>query len=54
MANIFQHPQKSIPMDAPAEIHRVPFDKSDMGARKSHISGIAPKNDNSINHVKSK
>ena len=50
-ANIWQHPQKSIPKDAPANIHRVPFDKSDQGARKSHISGIAPKNSNDIRHV---
>lgn len=52
MANIFEDKTKSIPRHDP-RIVRVEFDKSDMGARKSHISGIAPKNEFSIRHVKS-
>lgn len=54
MPSIWQHPQTKIPMDTPSEIHRIPFDKQDMGARKSHIAGIAPKNVNGIQHVRSK
>lgn len=49
--NVFKGPsQTSIPR-SDARIVRVPFDKSDIGARKSHISGTLPKNDMSISHV---
>lgn len=49
-SDIFQDSTKSIPRSDPRVI-RVDFDKEDIGARKSHIAGIAPKNDNSIKHV---
>lgn len=51
MANIFEDKTKTIPKHD-GRIVRVEFDKQDLGARKSHISGLAPKNENSIRHVK--
>lgn len=51
MANIFEDKTKTIPRNDP-RIVRVEFDKQDLGARKSHISGIAPKNEFVIRHVK--
>lgn len=50
-SDIFQDSTKSIPR-SDARVIRVAFDCEEIGARKSHISGIAPKNDNSIKHVK--
>lgn len=41
----------SIPMGDP-RVQRVEFDKSDLGARKSHLKGLGAKNSNSIQHVK--
>lgn len=52
MTNIFEDKTKTVPKHD-NRIHRVEFDKSDLGARKSHTSGVAPKNENSIRHVKS-
>lgn len=51
MPNIWQDSTKSIPKSDP-KVSRIQFDKSDMGARKSHISGIHKKNDNTIDHIK--
>lgn len=48
--NIFQDGTKSIPR-SDSRVERIAFDKSDIGARKSHISGVAPKNTNIIKHV---
>jgi hypothetical protein len=48
--NIWQDGTKSIPR-SDARIVRIDFDKSDIGARKSHIAGVAPKNANTIKHV---
>lgn len=48
--NPFSNPTKKIPM-SDAQVSRVDFSKSDLGARKSHISGVAPKNGNTIKHV---
>lgn len=48
--DVFHNPTKSIPK-GDSRIVRVEFDKQDQGARKSHISGIAPKNSNVIKHV---
>lgn len=50
-SDLFQDSTKSIPRTDP-RIHRIEFDKSDIGARKSHLSGAAPKNSNTIQHVK--
>lgn len=49
--DIFQDKTKSIPR-SDSKVERIEFDKSDMGARKSHISGCIKKNDMSIRHVK--
>ena len=49
--NIWQDSTKTVPK-SDSRIVRVDFDKSDLGARKSHLSGMHPKNDNSIQHVK--
>lgn len=51
MADIFQNKTKTIPK-SDNRVVRVPFDHSEIGARKSHISGIAPKNENVIRHTK--
>lgn len=48
--NIFNEPAKSIPR-SDSRVIRIEFDKSDIGARKSHISGVASKNGNTIKHV---
>jgi len=50
-APIFEMPHKSIP-DSDPRVVRIEFDKSDIGARKSHISGVAPKNNMTIQHSK--
>ena len=50
MPNIWQDSTKTIPK-SDKNIHRIEFDKEDIGARKSHISGINPKNSNSIEHI---
>lgn len=49
-ADLFQDGTKSIPRSDP-RVSRIDWDKEDIGARKSHISGIAPKNSNTIEHV---
>ena len=51
--DIFHNPTTTIPMSDP-KIHRIDFDIEETGARKSHISGIHNKNQNSISHIKSK
>ncbi len=51
MSNIFEDKTKTLPKNDP-RIVRVKFDENEIGARKSHISGVAPKNGNSIQHVK--
>lgn len=48
--DIFHESRKTIPRSDP-RVSRVPLDKEDIGARKSHLSGLAPKNSNSISHV---
>lgn len=50
-SDIFQESRRTVPR-SDARVVRVDFDKSDLGARKSHTSGLAPKNDYSIQHVK--
>ena len=47
MANIFEDKTKTIPKHD-NRIVRVEFDKQDLGARKSHISGLAPKRTGAI------
>ena len=49
-ADIFQDGKKSIPESDP-QVERITFDKSDLGARKSHISGAHRKNSYTIKHV---
>ena len=49
--DIFQDSTKSIPKSDPRVV-RIDFDKNDIGARKSHISGALHKNDYDIKHVK--
>jgi len=51
-SDIFQEGRKTIPRSDPRVV-RIEFDKSDLGARKSHTAGLAPKNDFTIVHVKS-
>ena len=51
MASIFQDDTKSIPKND-SRVVRVPFDKEDIGARKSHIKGLAAKNNYGIQHIK--
>ena len=50
-ANIFKDNTSTIPKSDP-KVSRIELDKSDFGARKSHISGIHKKNSNTIQHVK--
>jgi len=50
-SDIFQEGRKTLPRSDP-RIVRVEFDKEDLGARKSHTSGIHKKNDFTIQHVK--
>ncbi len=42
----------TIPQSDP-RVHRIDFEKSDLGARKSHTKGLGGKNSNGIQHVKS-
>ncbi len=49
-ADIFQEGRKSIPTNDP-KVERIEWDKEDLGARKSHISGVHRKNSYSIVHV---
>ena len=48
--DIFQDGRRSVPESDP-RVTRIPFDKEDIGARKSHISGVHKKNDYTIRHV---
>ena len=50
--DIFQDKTKSIPKTTPSTIERIDFDKSDIGARKSHTNGAFKKADHAIRHVK--
>lgn len=51
--NIWHDSTSSIPKDGDGRIVRVPFDKEDIGARKSHLAKASKgKNANSIRHVK--
>lgn len=51
-ANIFHDPTKKLPDNDP-RIVKIDMDKSDLGARKSHLPTSAQvKNSNSIDHVK--
>jgi hypothetical protein len=51
--DIFQNNTKSLPSKkGDSRIVRIDMDKSDLGARKSHIGGVAKKNDNVIRHTK--
>lgn len=55
MSKVFNSPGKSIPKgDGDRNVIRVGLDKSDLGARKSFLSGIKAKapSDMSIRHVK--
>lgn len=53
MSDIFHDGTKSIPKKSPQNIVRVDFDKSDLGARASHLKRAeTPKNGNTIVHVK--
>ena len=55
MSKVFNSPGKSIPKgDGDKNVIRVGLDKSDLGARKSHLSGIKAKSPESmsIRHVK--
>jgi hypothetical protein len=49
--NVFKGPSTTSIPRSDGRIVRVPLDKSDIGARKSHIAGTLPKNDYSIAHV---
>ena len=49
-ADIFQEGRKSIPESDP-RVERIDWDKEDIGARKSHISGAHKKNGYAIKHV---
>jgi len=48
--DIFQNPTKTLPKDD-SRVVRIPLDKSDLGARKSHLPKTG-KNGNTIQHVK--
>jgi len=48
--DIFQDGRRSIPESDP-RVERIQLDKEDIGARKSHISGVHKKNDYTIRHV---
>lgn len=51
-SDLFHDSTKSIPR-SDNRVHRIEFDKSDIGARKSHLKGADKKNSNTITHVKS-
>jgi hypothetical protein len=51
--NVFKESRNSIPQNDP-KVVRIEFDKSDIGATKSHLSGISKKNDYTIQHVGNK
>ena len=51
--DIFKDPTKSIPKSN-SQVVRIDFDESQLGARKSHISKIVKKNENTIKHVSGK
>jgi hypothetical protein len=51
--NVFKETRSNIPQNDP-KISRIEFDKSDIGARKSHTKGLAAKNSYTIQHVGSK
>lgn len=50
-SDLFHDSTSTVPKSDP-RIHRIEFDKEDIGARKSHISGVATKNNMGIQHVK--
>lgn len=47
---LFEESRNSIPKSDP-KVERIEFDKEDIGARKSHISGLVKKNSYTIRHV---
>lgn len=49
--DIFHDTTSTIPK-SDARIARIDFDKEDLGARKSHTSGIHRKNSYAIQHIK--
>ncbi len=49
--DLFQNNTKTLPKND-ARVVRIDMDKSDLGARKSHIGGVVKKNDNVIRHTK--
>jgi len=52
-ADLFHDSTKSVPR-GDARVVRVDFDHEEIGARRSHIKGISPKNSYSIRHVTEK
>lgn len=49
--NIFHEPSRKLP-DSDPRIDKIPFDKNDIGARKSHLPKASDvKNDKTITHV---
>lgn len=51
--NVFKESRTNLPQNDP-KIHRIEFDKADIGATKSHISKALHKNSNTIQHVGSR
>lgn len=51
--DIFKDPTKTIPKSN-AQVVRIDFDESQLGARKSLIAKAMKKNDNNIKHVSGK
>lgn len=53
MANsLFRTPESKIPQDSDPRIIRVPFEESQVGARKGHLPKLAKRPEMSIVHVK--
>lgn len=50
--NLFRSPESKIPTDGDLRIIRVPFEESQVGARKGHLPKLAKRGEMSIVHVK--
>ncbi len=50
--DVFHDKTSSIPKGGDSRIERIDFEKSDIGARKSHVSKGFHKSEYSIKHVK--
>ena len=50
-SDVFHDSTSTVPK-SDSRIHRIDFDKEDLGARKSHTSGAAKTNTYGVQHIK--